>query len=220
MTLPINRIFSVVNDFFRFRPIFFDSYGLYVITMENNKENSVVPASKSGSGFGSGLEASSRNQIFAKKLKERRELFGLTQVELAEKIGSNKGTIQNYESGSLPKGDYAIALANILECSLDWLLMDKGPEPESPGKEKQIDKPEPLYNKVEVPGVSDEVVRYSAGMDLKDKLIRSQEKLIRELEDRCRRQADKISALKASLEAIEKRLSGQAKDENTEKKVM
>jgi len=136
-----------------------------------------------------------RNQIFAKKLKERRELFGFTQVELAEKIGSNKGTIQNYESGSLPKGDYAIALAEVLECSLDWLLMDKG---SPPGMKKQVDKTEPLYNKVETPGVGDRMVEYNAGMDLKDKLIRSQEKLITHLEKEC-------SDLKARLEIIEGR---------------
>lgn len=82
--------------------------------------------------------------------------------------------------------------------------MDRGPEPGPPGMEKQIDKPEPLYNKVEAPaaGVGDRMVEYNAGANLKDKLIQSQEKLIRELEDRCRRQADKISALKKEKEGV------------------
>ena len=189
--------------------------------MEDIKKNSVVPALKSGSGVGSGLEASGRNQYwFGKPVKERREALKISQEKLGKMVGVSTTTIQNWEAGTWPNGKYIVTLGKVLKCSLDYLLTNKEPEPGPPGKEKQIDKPEPLYNKVEVPGVSDEVVRYSAGMDLKDKLIRSQEKLIRELEDRCRRQADKINALKARLEAIEKRLSGRAKDENTEKKVM
>jgi transcriptional regulator with XRE-family HTH domain len=216
--------------------------------MANNKENSVVPASKSGSGSGSGLKASSRNQIFAKKLKERRELFGFTQVELAEKIGSNKGTIQNYESGSLPKGDYVITLAKVLDCSLDWLLMDKGPEPGPPGEEKQIDKTEPLYNKVETPGVGDRMVEYNAGVDAFGKAVAGLKEIFDSRdpvlipaiqanihafqisvrrERHIQQQSNEITALKkentnikARLEAIEKRLPAPPKDENTEKKVM
>jgi transcriptional regulator with XRE-family HTH domain len=214
--------------------------------MANNKENSVVPASKSGSGSGSGLKASSRNQIFAKKLKERRELFGFTQVELAEKIGSNKGTIQNYESGSLPKGDYVITLAEVLECSLDWLLMDKGLKPEPPDKEKQVGETEPLYNKVETPGVGDRMVEYNADVDefgravagLKEIFDSRDPVLIPAIqanihafqisvrrERHIQRQSDKTTRLekenvsiKARLEAIEKRLP--PANENTEKKVM
>ena len=167
--------------------------------MSNNKNNDAVPAKENGSGFGSDLTPKVGTTLFSKKLKKRRELFGLTQAELAEKIGSDKSTIQNYEAGSLPKGDYAIALAKVLDCSLDWLLMDMGPEPEPPGTEKQIDKTELLYNKVEAPGVGDRMVEYNAGMNLKDKLIRSQEKLIIHLEK-------ENSDLKARLETIEKKI--------------
>ena len=120
--------------------------------------------------------------------------MGYSQQKISNLTGIGLKTIQNYESGSYPKGDYAIALAEVLECSLDWLLMDKGPAPDPSGGEKQIDKPEPLYNKVEIPGVSDGVVKYSAGIDLKDKLIRSQEKLISHLEK-------ENNDLKAQLEA-------------------
>lgn len=183
--------------------------------MENNKENSVVPALKTGSGFGSGQTPPGRNQIFGKKLKERRELFGFIQSELAKKIGSNKGTIQNYELGSLPKGNYAIALAKVLECSLDWLLMDKGPEPDPPGGEKQIDKTSTLYNKVE-PEIIREAgpeMEYGAGMNLKDELIYSQKKIITHLEK-------ENSDLKAQLKAIEKERSEKPIEESIEKKAI
>ena len=75
--------------------------------------------------------------------------------------------------------------------------MDRGPEPGPPGMEKQIDKAEPLYNKVEAPGVGDQMVEYNIGGNLKDKLIRSQEKLITHLEK-------ENSDLKARLDTIEK----------------
>lgn len=135
--------------------------------MGNNDYNDMVPAVNGGSGAGSGAEVSSRNLSFGKKLRERRELFGFTQVGLANKLGCDKGTIQNWEAGSLPKGDYAIALAELLECSLDWLLMNSGPKPGPPGREKQTDKPGPLYNKVEALDmyVAAPGVEYNDGLD-------------------------------------------------------
>lgn len=117
--------------------------------MEDNKENSVISTLKTGSGVGSGIKLTPRNQFCAKNLIKRRNEMGYSQQKISNLTGIGLKTIQNYESGSYPKGDYAIALAEILKCSLDWLLIDKGPEPEPPGEEKQIDKPEPLYNKVE-----------------------------------------------------------------------
>ena len=162
--------------------------------MEDNKENTTVPASQSGSGVGSGQRPLSRNQIFAKNMVLRRKELHYSQQKLSDLSGIKLRTIQNYEKGYRPKGDNIIALSEVLKCSLDWLLMNKGSEPDPPGGEKQIDKPEPLYNKVEIPGVSDGVVKYSAGVDLKDKLIRSQEKLISHLEK-------ENNDLKAQLEA-------------------
>ncbi|AUJ29595.1 XRE family transcriptional regulator [Liquorilactobacillus hordei] len=52
-----------------------------------------------------------------KKLREER---GLTQTELAEKIGVVKGAIANYEAGTrAPKQDTLFALANIFEVSIN-----------------------------------------------------------------------------------------------------
>lgn len=93
--------------------------------------------------------------------------------------------------------------------------MNKGPQPGPPGGEKQIDKPAPLYNKVEIPNthVVESVSEYGAGADLKDKLIQSQEKLITHLEKEC-------NNLKARLEATEKRLHGPPEDEDIKKKAI
>ena len=42
--------------------------------------------------------------------------------------GVSNTTLQNYESGQYPKGEHAIALAQALTCSLDWLLVGKEEE--------------------------------------------------------------------------------------------
>ena len=41
-----------------------------------------------------------------------------------------------YESGVYPQGDNAVSVANALDCTLDWLLMGEGPEPDNPHKLK------------------------------------------------------------------------------------
>ena len=62
------------------------------------------------------------NYDFGKRLKELRESFGLTQSDLATKIGVSITTIQNFEANNLPKSQYVIKLSEILNCSTDWLL--------------------------------------------------------------------------------------------------
>ena len=59
---------------------------------------------------------------FAYRLKQVREEAGLSQEELAKKIGSSKTSIQSYERGHLPKGDKLLSLSEALSCSIDWLL--------------------------------------------------------------------------------------------------
>jgi transcriptional regulator with XRE-family HTH domain len=63
---------------------------------------------------------------FEARLRFRREECHLTQENLAKAIGVSNTTIQNYEAGQFPKGEYAIGLAQALGCSLDWLLMGTG----------------------------------------------------------------------------------------------
>jgi len=81
-----------------------------------------VPTSKSGSSLSSNFQNVSGNREFGERVRIKREKLGFTQKHLAEKIGSNKNSVQRYESGALPKGDKLLALSNVLNCSIDWLL--------------------------------------------------------------------------------------------------
>ncbi len=61
-------------------------------------------------------------KLFGQRLHFLREKRGLRKTELAEKIGVSLTTIQQYENGQMPKGEFAVRLAHVLHCSLDWLL--------------------------------------------------------------------------------------------------
>ena len=65
---------------------------------------------------------------FGARLRRRREKLGLRKQELASGIGVSLTTIQQYENGQLPKGEFAVRLARMLRCSLDWLLAGEGNE--------------------------------------------------------------------------------------------
>ncbi|HJA78902.1 helix-turn-helix transcriptional regulator [uncultured Desulfovibrio sp.] len=67
---------------------------------------------------------------FAGRVRQRRQALGLSKSEVAGGVGVSLTTIQQYENGQLPKGEYAVRLAQVLDCSLDWLLAGQG-EPES-----------------------------------------------------------------------------------------
>ena len=140
----------------------------------------------------------------------------LTDPQTGKILSSNKNTVAAYrKKEGLIKGVVLEKLISNPHFSFNalWLMKNHGepfpgareeypevcgPEPEPPGTEKQIDKAKPLYNKVETPGVGDRMVEYNADVDLKNKLIRSQEKLIIHLEK-------ENSDLKARLETIEKK---------------
>ena len=68
-------------------------------------------------------------ETFADRVLSCRNALGLSQLQLAKKIGASHGSIQNYENGSFPKGEFAIKLATVFECSIDWLLTGKGEAP-------------------------------------------------------------------------------------------
>jgi len=100
--------------------------------MDNNNEIK-------SSHFGSHFDDRTANQDFAQNLSKRRKALGYTQGDLAQKTGIGLKTIQNYESGDLPKGDYLVLLAKELKCTVGWLFDGDGPEPEPTNG--------PLYNK-------------------------------------------------------------------------
>ncbi len=59
---------------------------------------------------------------FGERLRLRRENLGIRKQDLARSIGVSLTTIQQYEHGQMPKGEFAVRLGQALNCSLDWLL--------------------------------------------------------------------------------------------------
>ncbi len=62
---------------------------------------------------------------FSERLQKLREGAGMSQKQLASRIGVSLTTIQKYEKGQLPRSSHAIELAKVLNCSIDWLLTGK-----------------------------------------------------------------------------------------------
>ena len=57
------------------------------------------------------------------ELKRLREAAGLSQVQLALRLGVSQGTVARWESGvRVPQAGNLIKMANILGCSVDALL--------------------------------------------------------------------------------------------------
>lgn len=134
--------------------------------MDNNKENTTVPNHNEQFRPGSDPGGSGRNHIFTKNMVLRRKQLHYTQQDLSDLTEIKLRTIQNYEKGQQPKGYTAVDIAEALECSLDWLLTGKGPEPPDPGEKKQAAEPSP-YNKVEAgpPLVEEPKPHYEAGRE-------------------------------------------------------
>lgn len=61
--------------------------------------------------------------MFANRLKIERENKGLSQVDLADRLGVSKQTIYKYEKGiAIPSVDTLVEIANIFDCSMDYLF--------------------------------------------------------------------------------------------------
>ncbi len=60
---------------------------------------------------------------YMNRIKQLREELGLTQQELADKIGGAKSTIAMYENESRkPSMEVLLSLSEIFNCSIDYLL--------------------------------------------------------------------------------------------------
>lgn len=68
------------------------------------------------------MQKSEKNFIFSKNLKYLRDMAGLNQVELAEKLGVSRGTIGNYETGMEPQRKLLKEIAVFFDVSIDQLL--------------------------------------------------------------------------------------------------
>lgn len=68
-------------------------------------------------------EADRKQVMIMDELKRLREAAGLSQVQLALRLGVSQGTIAHWEIGRrAPQARHLIKLANILGCSVDALL--------------------------------------------------------------------------------------------------
>lgn len=86
----------------------------------------------------SGFHAESRTpQGFGERLVHAREKSGITQRELAKRVGVTPSTYQRWEYGSVPTGKNLYDLAEVLGCSTDWLL--------GRGQEYRIEPSDPMY---------------------------------------------------------------------------
>lgn len=69
---------------------------------------------------------------FASRLRQAREQAGLTQLELAEKLGVTKSAIGNYENGvSSPKWDVLVQIFDVLHVEPNFLYQDSFSPPVS-----------------------------------------------------------------------------------------
>ena len=73
------------------------------------------------------MEGSGKLVDFSNRLRELRTQAGLTQLQLAQRLGITKSVISFYElSERAPSPDVLIRLANIFRVSTDYLLgLDK-----------------------------------------------------------------------------------------------
>lgn len=64
-------------------------------------------------------------ELIGKRLKSRRELAGLTQEQVGERIGKTFATVAKYESGEIKNIDIMVisTIADITETDIDYLLL-------------------------------------------------------------------------------------------------
>ena len=71
------------------------------------------------------------------KIKEARILANISQRELAERIGVSPATLSGYESGKHdPRSDLLMEIAEICDCSVDFLLGREVPKTKTPAPEE------------------------------------------------------------------------------------
>ena len=62
-------------------------------------------------------------KIFQVRLKEQRKLYGITQREMAERLGISQPSYIRYEQGTAePSQENLVKLADMFDVSTDYLL--------------------------------------------------------------------------------------------------
>ena len=76
---------------------------------------------------------------FANRLYTLRKQKGLSQEELASRLDVARQTVSKWEGGdSTPDMDKLIALSELFEVSLDWLVLGKTPAQPAAAVQKQL----------------------------------------------------------------------------------
>lgn len=74
-------------------------------------------------------------QLFAERLKNAREASGMSQNQMASRIGVTAATIASWEKAeNAPRANRMQMLASLLNVPLLWLLGGSQEVPEAPGK--------------------------------------------------------------------------------------
>jgi transcriptional regulator with XRE-family HTH domain len=88
-----------------------------------------MPVLMKSCGYDADMQKTERPPL-ARRLVELRQALGLSQAQLAEKIGVNASNIAFWElKGTAPRGEVLPALAQALRVSVDELLGVKLPKP-------------------------------------------------------------------------------------------
>lgn len=67
-------------------------------------------------------------QTIGKRIKERRKELNLTQLDIKDKVGISAGNISDIERGNrLPAAGTLVQLANVLDCTIDYILTGNFP---------------------------------------------------------------------------------------------
>ena len=72
-------------------------------------------------------------KVFSEKLLELRRQKGLSQEQLADRLGVTRQSVSKWESGAaLPELGKLIALSDLFSVSVDYLVKDQLEEPAQP----------------------------------------------------------------------------------------
>lgn len=72
------------------------------------------------------------SQAIGTRIKARRKSLGITQMDIKKAVGISSGNMSEIENGNrLPSAPTLIQLANLLLCSVDWILTGESPKSEN-----------------------------------------------------------------------------------------
>lgn len=81
------------------------------------------------------------------RIKERRKELNLTQLDIKSRVGISSGNISDIERGNrLPAASTLVQLAEVLECSVDYILTGVSPLSEIPLLSVQGESAKKLVN--------------------------------------------------------------------------